>query len=259
MRQTNRRLRSSSRCSSSVRRSSAESAIAVRLRAAGGAGEPAVTGPSGDSAHVGASRRPRRAPPGGGRRPDVGERRLRRDRRRLRASSSAPLPAGDGARRRLSRRRRLRRRAPPRAAALRRSPRPALSMADLRSTLDLRSPNVPVTLLEGLARGVDLTSLIWSIDLAQAELRSCAVSAALRNSRTPLPSDLPICGSRLGPKTSRARMRTMTISAGPMLMRGSPRSGVFVPFHRTVAAARSQRGPPSACRTRPVARGGGRA
>ena len=36
------------------------------------------------------------------------------------------------------------------------------SMADLRSTLDLRSLNVPVTPLMGSVN-VDLTSLIWSV------------------------------------------------------------------------------------------------
>ncbi len=44
----------------------------------------------------------------------------------------------------------------------------------------------------------------------------CSPETEPRNSRIPLPTDLPSSGRRLGPKTTRAMTRTIMISIGPM-------------------------------------------
>ena len=239
IRQTNRRLRSSSRCSSSVRRSSAVSAIAAQAPAAASARrrEPAVDAALRRLAGAAARLRPAPAGSSGGAGADVGERRLRRDRRRLAAARRRASPGGagvgGGARRRV---RRLRPPRPPAAAAGRVAATGA-SMADLRSTLDLRSLNVPVTSLMGSV-SVDLTSLISSVDLVEAELRACAVSAALRNSRTPLAQRRAHLRQPLGPEDEQGEDEDDDDLGGADAHAGVTSVGGIVPFHR-----REPRGP----------------
>ena len=162
-----------------------------------------------------------------------------------RARRPAPASRGRATRpRQRSRRPQLRRRRPPRSSGRDRR-------LDGRLEVDARLEvgEGAVTPLSGSVN-VALTSLIWSVTSSRPS-SVLAVSAALRNSRTPLPSDLPIWGSRLGPKTSRAMTRTMMISAGPMLTWGSPRSGVAAaPSYeqRGRSATRPPRAPGNACK-----------
>ena len=60
-------------------------------------------------------------------------------------------------------------------------------------------------------------SISWRRRLRRSSSSSCSPLSEPRNSRMPLPSERPSSGSRFGPKTIRAMIRTMPISRGPML------------------------------------------
>ena len=91
---------------------------------------------------------------------------------------------------------------------------------------------------------VDLTSLIWSVTSPRPS-SVLAVSAALRNSRTPLPSDRPICGRPLGPEDEQREDEDDDDLGGADAHGGVTSVGVSVPLHRTSARPEVQRGPPA--------------